>query len=1299
VATYTVTFQDWDGSAIDTQQVEHGGSASAPADPEREGYTFNGWDKEFTNITSDLTVTATYTSSSVGELNDLILAATARTRPDYTTSIEEWNTYWVGFETALSEAEQVYENLIGKGTLSDAGKAQLDNAKKSLQRAVEILDGIEDFDDSFGDRANPKGLVETVYERSLVSGGFQPHRLRCYYEKEKSDFYWLLSGYQQGQGFYAGTTGTGMNDGLQNVMSSAAVRKLKSGEHTVEIYHPDGTKKTKEELQNEGINLAMHWVFSGIYDTGNYVDLVGFSEVCQLIGETSDGTEFERTYTFHFVDASVHLFDPNFRYCVVDGVVQRKVEGFKIFNETQNIKYTEGTIQDAVDNANVGDKLYVAPGTYYESVTINKSITLLGDFGNENVTGTGPVAPILDGTNLSGVPGIQIVAGISDVTIKGFAIKNYDSGGIVSQGDGIKNITIENNYIHDVGNDGVLGGTSGAQTLSGWSVSKNIIDDFAGTGICLENVSNLEINKNKISNYAFGSSIAIELTSRADTNSVTMSGVTVSNNEISGFPDGAVNITSRAKGALSATAENVTISNNTFSGGAVNIVAQAEDASSSATMENVSINGNEITGNFRGVDVQKQGSGTTKLQSFTITGNSLTMNNPKEAGCAVHLANVGGASSFSDNTITITGTIGNAGNAFDGVVITGGATGSWTITGNELDGNNVGTASSGFRLRSSLPATATLTLTGNSVTKWAQGILSDALTVGTKVEVRCNWIFDNSGYGISNASSGATIDAILNYWGHVTGPHHAELNKNGEGNAVGDNVNFVPWHQDADFISLSDGTVVNTDQGKYYHSIQVAVNEADPGDTIRVWAGTYNEHLIIEKSITLIGDPGEEGVPGPGPNAPVLDGIGIEEFWSAFQIRGASNVVIEGFEIKNFGRHGIEPYDGNENYVTFRHNYIHDIGQNGVYIFNHTVHTPVLYDWVVTHNVIERFATGQFGLAGIEIMDCVCNVEINNNTITGDARAIFLRTAKDGCKQENISITDNNLASTRCVIEVDSEVQNLSITGNNITVKDPTDFTSAVAGLGHVSGTGSFSGNTIEVVGDGSQTVYGAWISGTGTADWIIEDNVFDGKSVGNIGILCWNVSASTTLDMNRNTVTGWVSGIIMDSAGTKATLCSNLIFNNLSWGVCSYNTTTDAAYNYWGHESGPSHATNPDGQGNPVTDNVLFCPWYTDEECTTTSDGSDPLAMGLMQAMLETVTVTFNGNGGTPATTEVEVEGEATLETLPTITRDGYTFAGWNTLQDGTGEVFTIETVVTADMTVYAIWEEAVVGMPTIVS
>ena len=57
---HTVTFKDWDGTVLKTQQVQHGGDAEAPADPTRTGYTFTGWDKEFTNITADLVVTAQY---------------------------------------------------------------------------------------------------------------------------------------------------------------------------------------------------------------------------------------------------------------------------------------------------------------------------------------------------------------------------------------------------------------------------------------------------------------------------------------------------------------------------------------------------------------------------------------------------------------------------------------------------------------------------------------------------------------------------------------------------------------------------------------------------------------------------------------------------------------------------------------------------------------------------------------------------------------------------------------------------------------------------------------------------------------------------------------------------------------------------------------------------------------------------------------------------------------------------------------------------------------------------------------
>lgn len=58
---YNVTFLDWDGTQIGAvQSVIRGGSAAAPADPVRTGYTFGGWDVDFSSVMADTTVTATY---------------------------------------------------------------------------------------------------------------------------------------------------------------------------------------------------------------------------------------------------------------------------------------------------------------------------------------------------------------------------------------------------------------------------------------------------------------------------------------------------------------------------------------------------------------------------------------------------------------------------------------------------------------------------------------------------------------------------------------------------------------------------------------------------------------------------------------------------------------------------------------------------------------------------------------------------------------------------------------------------------------------------------------------------------------------------------------------------------------------------------------------------------------------------------------------------------------------------------------------------------------------------------------
>lgn len=60
--TYTVEFLTYDGSSvIKSETVEYGGSATAPtAVPTREGYTFTGWDTDYTNVTSNLSIKALY---------------------------------------------------------------------------------------------------------------------------------------------------------------------------------------------------------------------------------------------------------------------------------------------------------------------------------------------------------------------------------------------------------------------------------------------------------------------------------------------------------------------------------------------------------------------------------------------------------------------------------------------------------------------------------------------------------------------------------------------------------------------------------------------------------------------------------------------------------------------------------------------------------------------------------------------------------------------------------------------------------------------------------------------------------------------------------------------------------------------------------------------------------------------------------------------------------------------------------------------------------------------------------------
>ena len=62
---YAVTFQNWDHTLLSEQQVAYGTSAIAPAEPKREGYVFDGWDREFDAVLADIVVTAKFRIAGV----------------------------------------------------------------------------------------------------------------------------------------------------------------------------------------------------------------------------------------------------------------------------------------------------------------------------------------------------------------------------------------------------------------------------------------------------------------------------------------------------------------------------------------------------------------------------------------------------------------------------------------------------------------------------------------------------------------------------------------------------------------------------------------------------------------------------------------------------------------------------------------------------------------------------------------------------------------------------------------------------------------------------------------------------------------------------------------------------------------------------------------------------------------------------------------------------------------------------------------------------------------------------------
>lgn len=92
------------------------------------------------------------------------------------------------------------------------------------------------------------------------------------------------------------------------------------------------------------------------------------------------------------------------------------------------------SIQDAIDSANEGDIIHVAPGTYFENIVINKTITIIGSDKDKT---------IIDGRGIGNV--IWLAPSSNWVNITGFTIQN---SGFEEYRSGI-DIDSDNNMIYE----------------------------------------------------------------------------------------------------------------------------------------------------------------------------------------------------------------------------------------------------------------------------------------------------------------------------------------------------------------------------------------------------------------------------------------------------------------------------------------------------------------------------------------------------------------------------------------------------------------------------------------------------------------------------------------------------------------------------------------------------------------------------------------------------------------------------------------------------------------------------------
>jgi len=304
---------------------------------------------------------------------------------------------------------------------------------------------------------------------------------------------------------------------------------------------------------------------------------------------------------------------------------------------------------------------------------------------------------------------------------------------------------------------------------------------------------------------------------------------------------------------------------------------------------------------------------------------------------------------------------------------------------------------------------------------------------------------------------------------------------------------------------------VDDDGPADFHTIQEAINAASPRDSIYVKSGTYYEHVIVDKSLSLIGD---------NRSTTIIDGSGSGTVVSIW----ANWVNITGFTVRS-GKYGILPSYSSNNSISGNH--ITNNADVGIWLRCSS-----------NNSISGNHITNNINNYGV-YLDRSSNIVLRNNIMIGNRYNFVV----DGGTLSHFvhDVDESNTVDSKPIyylvncqnMEVPSDAGYVALVNStNITVKG-LKLKNNGEGVLIVSTTNlQVINNTI------TNNVVGVWLTESSSTNSVFANNV----TKNTYGVVLVQSSLNS---VSENSVTNNYYGVLLEYYSNYNTLSRNNIINN----------------------------------------------------------------------------------------------------------------------------------------------------------